>query len=99
MPRRCIQVQWAMNAKCMTFYLSPIELQSRVTGESQQHRDGAHRHCRSAQGGRREERLRHQGCLARAAGRGERNAGECFEYQNVFVNVLYISLQFHFKWY
>lgn len=82
----------------MTFYLSPIELQSRVTGELQ-HRDGAHRYCRSAQGGQREERCRHQGCLARAAGRGQRNAGGCFEnqYAIALVKLLYISLQFHVK--
>ena len=65
----------------MTFYLSPVELQPRVTGEQQkQHRDGAHRRCRGdqAQGGQqRDERLRNQGRLARAARRGERNSGGC----------------------
>ena len=64
----------------MTFYLSPVELQPRVTGEQQKHRDGAHRRSRGdqAQGGQqRDERLRHQGRLARAARRGERNSGGC----------------------
>ena len=64
----------------MTFYLSPVELQPRVTGEQQKHRDGAHRRCRGdqAQGGQqRDERLRNQGRLARAARRGERNSGAC----------------------